>query len=86
MNKQCWIFCISALVISMAVAFLAIPFASISSAKLAMAKSVVSSEELGVINLGEFGEVSVEDMANYYAENPPVQKDKPVAKVRFEGC
>ena len=86
MDKSSLIFCSVVLVASFAVAAIAIPFASISEAKLAQAKSVVDAKALGKVDLGAFGEVSMIDLATYYAENPPKQEAGSVRKVSFEGC
>lgn len=86
MDKASLVFCTGALACSLLVAVMAVPFASISKANLAAAKSVLPAEEHGLMDLGDFGEVEVLDLANYYAENPPVRQEGAARKVRFEGC
>lgn len=86
MDKSNLIFCGSSLAACLLIAAIAMPFASISDARLAAAKSVMAAEELGEIDLGEFGKVPVETLAAYYMENPPVVEAGAAKKVRFEGC
>ena len=86
MERSNLIFCASSLVVCLLIAVLAVPFASISDARLATAKSVMPAEELGEIDLGDFGKVPVETLATYYMENPPVVEAGATKKVRFEGC
>ncbi len=88
MDKSSILFCIGALVGSALLAKVAYPLAAISKEQLTSSQSIVPAEELGVIDLGEFGEVSVYDMVSYYMDNPPEPKAAEVSpgKVRFEGC
>lgn len=86
MDRSNLIFCGASLIACFLIAALAIPFASISDAQLATAKSVVAAEELGEIDLGEFGKIPVETLTTYYMENPPVVEAGATKKVRFEGC
>ncbi len=86
MNRTNLIFCASSLVVCLLIAALAVPTASISEAQLAAAKSVMPAEEMGEIDLGDFGKVPVETLANYYMDNPPVVAAGAARKVRFEGC
>ncbi len=89
MDKASILFCMCALVGSLALAKVAYPLAAISTEQSTTSKSVVSAEELGFIDLGEFGEISVSDMVSYYIDNPPPE---PIAgapetgKIRFNGC
>jgi len=86
MDKASLIFCAGTLCASLLISAIAIPLSSISDATLARAKSVVAAEDLGEMDLGDFGKVSVKDMADYYVQNPPVEPAGGVRKVRFEGC
>lgn len=86
MNKSNLIFCGASVAGCLLIAALAVPFASISDAQLAAAQSVIAAEELGEIDLGEFGRVPVETLTSYYMENPPVIEAGATKKVRFEGC
>ena len=86
MEKSSLFFCIGSLVVCLLLAFLLVPLASISDAQLAKAKSVMPAEEMGAVDMGDFGEVTVLDLATYYQENPPVVEAGAAKKVRFEGC
>ena len=86
MDKLNLIFCGASLAGCLLIAALAVPFASISDSQLATAKSVMAAEDLGEIDLGEFGKVPVETLATYYMENPPIVEASATKKVRFEGC
>jgi len=86
------LFCVGAVTLSVLAAAVAIPYASLPAAKLTLSRSVVAAEDLGSVDLGEFGQVSVSELAAYYMENPPLQQSSvsstPVKerKVHFEGC
>ncbi|HED13887.1 MAG TPA: hypothetical protein ENI62_09595 [Gammaproteobacteria bacterium] len=86
------LFCVGVLTVSVLVAAFAIPYASLSDSRLALSKSVVAAEDLGSVDLGEFGQVSVSELAAYYVENPPAQQSNlsqssgAERKVHFEGC
>ncbi len=88
MDRASLIFCGGSLGACLLIAVVAYPYAALSSAKLDGAKSMVEAEELGVVDLGDFGEVPVSDMVSYYIENPPAPVAAGAApkKVRFEGC
>ena len=88
MDKSSILFCIGALIGSALLAKFAYPLAAISKQQLATSQSILSADELGFIDLGEFGEVSVSDMVSYYMDNPPEPKTEELnpGKVRFEGC
>jgi len=64
------------------------PFAAKSKAEIEYYTTPQSPEILDDVNLGEFGEVPVLDLVEYYIENPPAPdttsgSDK---KTRFQGC
>ncbi len=88
MDKASLLFCTCALAGSLLIAKFAFPYALISAEQSSASKDVVSADELGSLDLGEFGEVSVAEMALYYMENPPdpVTAEPGARKVRFEGC
>lgn len=88
MDKNSLIFCGGALALFLLIAAIALPFAAVSKDKLSKARGVVSAEQLGKMDLGSFGKVSVADMMSYYIENPPEPKTGSAApkKIRFEGC
>ena len=44
------------------------------------------AEEMGTVDMGDFGEVTVLDLATYYQENPPAVEAGAAKRVRFEGC
>ena len=87
-QKASLLFCIGSLGICLLIAVAAFPFAALSRAQVASANSVVAAEQLGDMDLGDFGKVPVSELIAYYMENPP----EPVAagaapkKIRFEGC
>jgi 5-keto 4-deoxyuronate isomerase len=88
MDKASLVFCGGSLGACLLIAVVAFPYAALSKEDVISAKSLVDAEEIGVMNLGDFGDVTVSEMVSYYMENPPA----PVAigaapkKVRFEGC
>lgn len=88
MDRASLIFCGGSLGACLLIAVAAFPFAALSKADVTSANSLIDAEELGMMNLGEFGDVAVTDMITYYMENPPVPVAAGAApkKVRFEGC
>lgn len=88
MDTASLIFCGGSLAACLLIAVVAFPFAALSKADFTSANSLIDAEELGVMNLGEFGDVAVSDMVTYYMENPPTPVAAGAApkKVRFEGC
>ena len=88
MNRTNVIFCAASLVVSLLVAMVAFPVASLTSSQLEASRTVTSAEEMGEIDLGEFGKVMVLELVDYYLENPPVTAagEAPIRKVRFQGC
>ena len=63
--------------------------ASISTEKLKNWKEPAQAEELPDINLGDFGNVSVGELIDYYIENPPAHsfEDNTLTReIRFKGC
>ena len=65
------------------------PMASISTEKLKDWKEPAQAEELPDINLGDFGNVSVGELIDYYIENPPAHSFEDNAltrEIRFKGC
>ena len=88
MDRSSLIFCGGSLGACLLIAVVAFPFAALSKADVTSANSLIDAEELGVMNLGEFGDVAVSDMVTYYMENPPAPVAAGAApkKVRFEGC
>jgi len=86
MDKSSAIFCTLSLVVSLGIAALAYPAAAISPEKIALSMTPQSAEEMGDVNLGDFGTVSVLEMVGYYVENPPVVAEGGGHKKRFQGC
>ena len=88
MNRSSLIYCIAAVLGSIAVSAAAFPLAALSPAELAAAKTPVEADEMGAVDLGDFGTVSVLDLVGYYMENPPVPEASGTRKkkVRFQGC
>ncbi len=88
MDRASVIFCGGALAACFGLAAVAYPFAALSNAKVVESSSVVQAEQLGSMNLGDFGEVPVADLVDYYIQNPPapVLAGAAPKKVRFEGC
>ena len=88
MNRSSLIFCVAAVLGSIAVSVAAFPLAALSPSELAASKTPVEADEMGAVDLGDFGTVSVLDLVGYYMENPPA-REAPGAgkkKVRFQGC
>lgn len=82
------LFCIASLVGVYLVSFVMFPFAAKSQSDIEYATTPQSAELFDDIDLGEFGNVPVLDLVQYYIENPPVNEptsgtDK---KTRFQGC
>ena len=51
--------------------------------------AIIQPEELPDINLGDFGNVSVGELIDYYIENPPAHSFEDNAltrEIRFKGC
>jgi len=88
MDRASLIFCGGSLAVCLLIAAVAFPFAARSKAEVELAKSLVDAEQLGQINLGDFGDVAVSELVTYYMENPPAPVAAGTApkKVRFEGC
>jgi hypothetical protein len=64
------------------------PFVTISEEQHQASKRVTPAYEMDDVDLGEFGRISVQELVDYYLENPP---PKPVGevverKIRFQGC
>ena len=88
MSRTNLIFCTASLVFSLLIAVLAFPYVTLSPSQLEASRTVTSAEEMGEIDLGEFGKVMVLELVDYYLENPPAAAtgEAPVRKVRFQGC
>ena len=88
MDRASILFCIISLAVSVLVAVLAFPFATVTRAELDAAQTATPAEQMGELELGEFGRVMVLDLVDYYIENPPavIEGVVPARQVRFQGC
>ena len=89
MDRSSLIFCLLSLIITLGLSWAFIPMASVSTEKLNAWKVPTEAEELGDIDLGDFGVVSISELMSYYIENPPPPPEagaKPAREVRFQGC
>lgn len=88
MNRTNLIFCAASLVFSLLVAMVAFPVASLTASQLEASRTITPAEEMGEVDLGEFGRVMVLELVDYYLENPPVTAagEALLRKVRFQGC
>ena len=86
MDRNSTIFCALSLIVSLGVAALAYPVAAVSPEQAASLKTPVSAEEMGDMDLGDFGTVSVLELVEYYVENPPAPVTGGGHKKRFQGC
>ena len=82
------IFCIASLVGVYLVAFTMFPFAAKPQGDIEFANKPQSAELFEDIDLGEFGNVPVLDLVQYYIENPPINEVESGTekKTRFQGC
>lgn len=84
------IFCLGALLVSLAVAWLAYPYAALPVDVARAATDGVPAEELGMVELGDgFGSVHAVELLGYYLENPPAPEGAaaaPAPERRFGGC
>jgi len=88
MDRSSILFCSVSLAVSILIAVLFFPMATLSWGELETSRQATPAEEMPDLELGEFGNVSVLELVDYYIENPPVATsgDAPTRKVRFQGC
>lgn len=88
MERSAKIFCAASLAGCLLIAAIAFPFAAKTTAEITKASTPLSPEQFDDIDLGEFGQVSVLDLMQYYIDNPPPAPEPGAAprKVRFQGC
>ena len=88
MDRASMIFCTASLVVSLAISVAFIPAASISTERLERSRVASPAYEMDDVDLGEFGRVPVQDLVDYYMDNPPVQAggEATSSKARFQGC
>ncbi len=88
MDRLSLLFCVTSLAASILIAVFFFPMATLTWAELEASRQATPAEEMADLELGDFGNVSVLEMVDYYIENPPVAPsgDAPERKVRFQGC
>lgn len=90
MNRSSLIFCVAAIVVTVAVSAAGFSLAALPREVIAAARVPTPAERMGVIDLGPgFGAVPVLDLVGYYLENPPADSapgGAPAKARRFSGC
>ena len=88
MDRSSLLFCAASLALSILIAVIFYPMATLSRDELETSRQATPAEEMTDLNLGDFGNVSVLELVDYYIENPPVVTSgvAPARKVRFQGC
>jgi hypothetical protein len=89
MDRASLLFCSLSLAVSVLIAVIFFPFATLSTAELEASRALTPPEEMGELELGDFGAVSVLELVDYYMENPPAPPAAgaaPARAVRFQGC
>lgn len=88
MDRASILFCAASLVVSILIAVVAFPFATVTRAELDASQTATPAEQMGELDLGEFGRVMILDLVDYYIENPPAATagEVPARQVRFQGC
>jgi hypothetical protein len=89
MDRSSLVFCVLALVGTLALSALLYPFTTVSPETLTAWRTPAEAETLPDVDLGDFGTVSVLELIEYYIENPPpppAAGAQPERQVRFQGC
>lgn len=88
MDRASTIFCGGSLAVSLLIASLFVSVASISDERLKASRTAAEAYEMDDVDMGEFGRVPVQELVDYYINNPPVKAVGEVAasKPRFQGC
>ena len=88
MDRASLIFCGASLALTLVLCIDFIPAASISDERLQSSRVATPAYEMGEVDLGDFGQVPVQDLVDYYIENPPAEASggEVAAKERFQGC
>lgn len=89
MNRSSYVFCAVSLLLSLLLAAALFPFTTLTDQQLQASATVTDADQMGELDLGDFGQVSVQEIVDYYVENPPVQAEgeaPPARQVRFQGC
>ncbi len=71
------------------IAVVAFPYAAMDLSVVTAAATPKPAYEMGAVDVGSgFGKVEVEELMDYYVENPPIQTANAAAapKIRFGGC
>jgi len=82
------LFCIASLISVYLVASAMFPLAAKPQSDIEYATTPQSAELFDDMDLGEFGNVPVLDLVQYYIENPPINQavSGTEKKTRFQGC
>ena len=90
MDRASLIFCVGAILVSLAVAWVAYPYAALDADVIARADTPQPAETLPPIDVGQgFGELPALELMGYYVENPPAKPEGGAAaapEIRFGGC
>lgn len=90
MDRASLVFCVLALIASVAVSAAGYAVLALPGEVAAAARTPTPAERLGEVDLGAgFGKVSVLDLMGYYMENPPAAASASAAPAkarRFGGC
>lgn len=89
MSRSSMLFCGASLLLSLLLSAVLFPFVTLTEEQLRASKRVTPAYEMGEVEMGEFGAIPVQELVDYYVENPPPE---PAAgevverRVRFQGC
>lgn len=90
MSRSGLIFCVVAILASLAASVLGFSLAALPPEAVAAARTPTPPERMGDIDLGDnLGRVSVLDLVGYYIEHPPAPPSSggvPARVRRFGGC
>ena len=90
MDRASLVFCIAALLVSVAASFVGYSLFAMPREAVAAARTPTPPERMGAIDLGSgFGTVPVLGLVGYYLENPPAAPASghaPAKARRFGGC
>lgn len=90
MNRAGLIFCVVAVLASLAASAVGFFLAALPTDVVAAARNPTPPERMGDIDLGkDFGRISVLDLVGYYIEHPPAAPSStgvPARVKRFGGC
>lgn len=88
MDRSSLLFCAVSLAATVLIAVLFFPMATLTWDELEASRQAKPAEDMGSIELGDFGSVTVLELVDYYIQNPPVANsdDAPARKARFQGC